>query len=101
MTFSSSSHLHHVGSSGMAAFFGGSWGDCLGGGHGQGAVEAVAVISWSLIYSLSMSFSAFSVSCGFSNSCIGTAFKQMGVDAFYRHMSIILIFPEVENIFMM
>ena len=48
-----------------------------------------------------MSFSAFSASCGFSNSHIGIGFRQMGVDAFYRRMSIILIFPEVENIFMM
>ena len=86
----------------VAAFFGGGvGGDFLGVDHSQGAIEAVAVMFWSLIYSLSMSFSAFSVLCGFSNSCIGTAFKQMGVDAFYRHMSIILIFPEVENIFMM
>jgi len=59
----------------VAAFFGGGLeGDFLGVGQGQGAIEAVAVMFWSLIYSLSMSFSTFSVSCGFSNSCIGTAF---------------------------
>lgn len=40
----------------------------LGGGLGQGASTAVAVISWPSICPPSMCFSAFSASSGFSNS---------------------------------
>lgn len=40
----------------------------LGGGRGQGASTAVAVISWPSICPPSMCFSAFSASSGFSNS---------------------------------
>lgn len=39
-----------------------------GGGRGQGANTAVAVISWPSICPPSMCFSAFSASSGFSNS---------------------------------
>lgn len=39
-----------------------------GGGRGQGASTAVAVISWPSICPPSMCFSAFSASSGFSNS---------------------------------
>uniref|UniRef100_A0A2I3TV23 Uncharacterized protein n=1 Tax=Pan troglodytes TaxID=9598 RepID=A0A2I3TV23_PANTR len=58
-------HLRHIGGGGNI-LLGGL--NLLGGGLGQGASTAVAVISWPSICPPSMCFSAFSASSGFSNS---------------------------------
>uniref|UniRef100_A0A8C8W563 Uncharacterized protein n=1 Tax=Peromyscus maniculatus bairdii TaxID=230844 RepID=A0A8C8W563_PERMB len=68
-----------------------------GGGRGQGANTAVAVISWPSICPPSMCFSAFSASSGFSNS---TYVQPLDRCILSTGMSIILIFPKVENISM-
>lgn len=57
--------LRHIGGGG-SILLGGL--NRLGGGLGQGASTAVAVISWPSICPPSMCFSAFSASSGFSNS---------------------------------